>query len=146
MNEWQRSFLQKLETAKKQWLHRFEQCAVAHVEPVFCTFDEFAANNGFRVTTPHCEPGTRLYKFALTENGYLLVTFRMKGLEEMEVCCESFVPGVGAVEPVTRQVSMSDANEVWVEQQFQLVLDRFVAAFAEAGTAVDDPSEVLVRG
>ena len=70
----------------------------------------------------------------------------MKGLEEMEVCCESFVPGVGAVEPRTQQMSMSDVNEVWVEQQFQLVLDRFVAAFAEAGTAVDDPSEVLVRG
>ena len=146
MNDWQKSFLHKLETAKKQWLHRFEQFAAEYVEPVFDGLDEFATANGFQVSSPDCESGTRLYKFALTENGYALVTFRMKGLEEVEVCCESFVPGMGAIDPTTRKISLHDASQVWVEQQFQNSLDRFVMAFAEAGAAVQDRAEALVRG
>ncbi|MHC4065877.1 MAG: hypothetical protein ACYSUI_15460 [Planctomycetota bacterium] len=146
MNDWQRSFLQKLDTAKKQWQHRFEQFVSDYVEPVFHEFDDFSAKNGFHVSSPDCESGVRLYKFALTENGYLLVTFRMQGMEEVEVACDSFVPGVGGVEPSSKHIALCDANELWVQQQFQNGLDRFVTAFAEAGAAAEDPNEVLVRG
>ncbi|MCH7812759.1 MAG: hypothetical protein IID40_01940 [Planctomycetes bacterium] len=146
MNDWQRGFLQKLETAKKQWLHRFEHFATEHLEPVFCEFDEFATGSGFGVSTPDCETGTRLYKFALTENGYVMITFRTRGLEEAEACCESFVPGVGALEPTTRRINLCDASDVWAKQQFQNALDRFVTAFAEAGVGAEESAEALVRG
>ncbi|MCP4249614.1 MAG: hypothetical protein GY778_21445, partial [bacterium] len=92
MNDWKRGFLQKLETAKKQWQHRFESFASQHLDPVFGEFDEFATGSGFCVSSPDCETGTRLYKFALTENGYVVITFRMQGLEEAEASCDSFVP------------------------------------------------------
>jgi len=144
MNDWQRTFLQKLETAKKQWLHRFEQFAVDFVEPVFAGLDEFATSSGFHVSSPDCEPGTRIYKFALTENGYLLIMFRMQGLEGVEVCCESSVPGAAA-KVSTQQVNLGDATENWVEQRFQSGLDRFVTSFAEAGADAKNADEALVR-
>ena len=136
MNEWQRTFLQKLEAAKKQWTHRFEQFAADTIEPVFLTFQEFCSANGFRVSQPPCEPGHRIYKFALTENGYLMMTFRMCGLEELEVHSEAFVPGLGSMDPIDQLVSLCDATEHWVEARFQGSLDQFIADFAEAGELV----------
>ena len=135
MNEWQRNFLHKLESAKKQWLHKFEEFAADFVEPAFLAFEEFAAGNGFRVTQQPCEPGHRIYKFALTENGYLLLTFRMRGLEEVEVRSELFMPGLGGMEPSTSYNGLCEAGEAWVEAQFQNNLDRFITHFGEAGAA-----------
>ncbi len=144
MNDWQRTFLQKLDTAKKQWLHKFERFASDFVEPAFDEFAEFTANHGFRVATPNSEPGTRLYKFGLTENGYVLVTFRMRSLEEVEVCSEVFVPSVGAFEPYTTHASFQDATASWTRKQFQNSLERFVTSFGEAGSIEADRTEELV--
>ena len=135
MNEWQRAFLQKLETAKKQWLHRFEQFAADFLEPTFEHFSEFTGSHGFSVMTPPCEPGNRLYKFSLTENGYVLLTFRMLGLEEVEARSDIFLPGVGSLEPVTNHANLCDAGPAWLEQQFQGGLERFIIAFGEAGSS-----------
>lgn len=134
MNEWQQKFVQRLESAKKQWLQRFEQFASSVLEPAFARFDEFSTHLGFRVNSPACEQGTRLYKFALSENGYVLVSFRLRGLQEAEVSCEPYVPGIGRSEPHQAHIDLCDADSTWVEQQFQAGLDRFVAAFGAAGS------------
>ncbi len=143
MKTWKRSFLQKLETAKKQWLHKFEAFAEEQLQPAFGEFDEFATSSGFRVTTPNCEQGTRLFKFALTENGYLLVTFHMKGLEEIEVSSEVCVPGAGRLDPANKCAPLCEVGQPWVVKQFQNALDLFVTTFAEAGA--NSQSEVLVK-
>ena len=135
MNDWQRSFLPKLETAKKQWLHKFEQFAAKHLEPVFHEFDEFATTHGFSVTAPPCEPGTRLFKFGLTENGYTLITYRVSGLESVEAFAEVFVPGSEDVEPVSDEANICEADQRWVRQQFEQALDHFIVAFSAAGVA-----------
>ena len=145
MNDWKRTFLQKLESAKKQWLHRFEHLAAEHLEPVFDEFAEFATNNGFQVSAPDCEAGTRRYKFALTENGYLLLTFQMKGLEKVEVDVEAFAPGHGGTELANRCTDLHQAGPSWVESQFQDGLDSFLTLFAEAGTAEAEHEEALLR-
>lgn len=144
MQDWKKSFTQKLETAKKQWLHKFEQFVVSAIDPVFQELDEFATRSGFRVTSPSCEEGTRLFKFALTENGYTLMTFRMKGLEEVQFDCEVWVPGAGRMDQEPKCVTMCEGGQTWVEQQFQTALDRFVTLFAEAGANSD--SAALVKG
>ena len=144
MKDWHRTFLHKLESAKKQWLHRFERFATEHLEPAFEEFAEFTTNNGFYVSTPDCEAGTRRYKFALTENGYALVTFQMKGLEQVEAAIEAFVPGQGAMDPAGRCTDLQQAGRSWVETQFQDGLDCFLTVFAEAGATDADRTEELV--
>jgi hypothetical protein len=142
MQDWKKSFVQKLETAKKQWMHKFEQFVKLSIDPVFHELDEFSTRNGFRVTSPNCEEGTRLFKFALTENGFTLMTFRMRGLEEVQFDCEVWVPGSGRLDQNPVHVPMCDAGPAWVEKQFHTSLDRFVTLFAEAGANSD---AVLVK-
>ena len=144
MKDWQQNFLQKLEGAKKQWLHRFERFATDHLEPAFDEYADFATSNGFRVSTPDCEDGMRRYKFALTENGYVLLTFQMKGLEQVEVCIEAAVPGQGAADSADRRTELHLAGPSWAETQFQDALDSFLTAFAEAGANDAERAEELV--
>lgn len=143
MNEWQRTFLKKLESAKRQWLHRFEQFACEFIEPVFLAFEEFAVGCGFQVIHPEAEPGHRIFKFALTENGYLLVTFRMGGLEEIEVSTECFVPGAGSAAAQTQSANLCDAGQSWTEAQFQSALDRFITQFGQAGAAAGQKTPAM---
>ena len=135
MNDWQRKFLKKLESAKQQWAHQFEDFATQVVDPVFGRFAEFANAGGFTVSRPDCAEGNRIFKFALTENGYLLLMFSMKGLDEVQSCAELFIPGQGSFEPVGDHTHLCDANELWIETQFQNALDLFVTQFGEAGAS-----------
>jgi len=144
MHDWQRTFVQKLEAARKQWLHRFERFALDYLDPAYQEFAEFTGSHGFQVLTPPCEPGTRLYKFGLTENGYLLITFRLRGLEEVEVCNEVFLPGVGALDTIRQHAALCDAGSEWVARQFQEGLDLFITEFGEAGAAEADQAAELV--
>jgi hypothetical protein len=135
MGDWQQSFLGKLESAKKQWLHRFEDAAQEHIEPAFSEFDEFTTSHGFTVSAPGCEAGTRLFKFGLTENGYLLLTFRLRGLDVVEANVEVFVPGPEHVAPVCTRKNLADVSRQWAREQFEQSLDRFIIAFGEASAA-----------
>lgn len=135
MNDWQRSFLAKLETARKQWLHKFETCVTDSLNPVFNEFHEFMKPKGFNVSAPRCESGTRRFKFGLTENGYMLIAFRWRGLETMEVRAEIVVPGSKHVEPTCEEANLCDVDQRWARQQFERALDRFIVALAAAGVA-----------
>ena len=146
MNDWQRSFLQKLEAAKKQWLHKFEDVVAECLEPAFSEFDQFATPQGFTVSAPACEPGTRLFKFGLTENGYVLITFRMRGLETVEACTEVFVPGPEEVEPVSAEANLCNVDGPWTRQRFEQALDRFIVSFSTAGAADAERVDELVTG
>lgn len=134
MQDWQQSFLQKLESAKRNWMHQFEDFAADHIEGVFCEFDDFVGKHGFNSAAPQCEAGTRLFKFELTENGYVMVAFRMRGLDRVEATAEFFVPGPGKPESMTSHMKMADAKAAWVRSQFEQALDRFVEAFGAAGS------------
>lgn len=140
MNDWQQSFLQKLETAKRQWQSRFEKFAEECVEPVFHQIEEFTLAHGFTVTTPQCDEAVRLFKFALTENGYLIATFRQHGLEEVEADFEVVVPGGDGPTRHSVQARICDTGQRWVEQQFQEALDRFMTGFVEAGEGRAEPA------
>jgi hypothetical protein len=137
MNDWQKKFLQKLEHARKQWLGRFEEVARESLDPVVERLTAFLTNNGFDVTQSQCEPGTRIHRFALTENGYALFTLRLAGMDRVELRCEISVPGEGALKGVAIHVPLCDADESWFEDHLQDGLDRFITAFVEAGVDTD---------
>ena len=132
MNNWQRSLVTKLESARKHWRRTFDEIATEHVEPVNDEFSEFATKNGFTCTSPASEAGTYFYKFALTENGYAIIAFRLAGMDTVEVVTEVRVPGPDEVAPLKTTTPLSDANRSWATQQFQHALDHFANAFSAA--------------
>ncbi len=144
MTDWQRTFLKKFEQAKKHWLLKFEEFANEVVEPTVRALEEFTTAHGFHVARPPCDPGHRIFKFGLTENGYVLVSVRMRGLEEVEVRAEVFVPGLGGRESSAYHTLLCDADQAWVENRFQECLDVFITLFGEAGAGTVRAAQDLV--
>ena len=134
MEDWQKSFVEKLEQARGRWAKRFEETLDHAIVPVFEELGAFARSNDFNVSTPLRDEGRRSYKFELTENTYVLLVFRSTAVGEFELRCESFVPGS---EPVLKKSfgRLADIDPNWARQQFQTALHDFVETLAR------DPAE-----
>lgn len=135
MNEWQQNFTSKMHKLRDQVSRKFDVFADETVNPVFEEFSEFAGRCDFRCTTPVSQEGARLFKFGLTEDGYLLTAFRPKGMGEIEFDFECYAPGQGQVESKRSLVTWVDANQEWVRRCFETALDCFVGCFSAQGTA-----------
>lgn len=125
MDNWQRTFSDKLSKVQTQWVRQFEEAIEAGVAPVYEDLSAFLREQGIRVSTPLLDEGRRSYKFELSENAYLLMIFRYTGVGEFELRTECFVPGG---EPVlTRNaLRLSDVDDDWTRRQFQAALDAFI--------------------
>lgn len=143
MDKWQQTFLGRLESVKKHWLNQYERIADEWIAPAFAMFDQFTTTHGFTVSSPDCDAGTRVYKFGLTENGYLLLSFRMHGLERVEAHTEIVVPGNKPVESTTARASLDDVDVDWIKQQFREALDRFVDTFHQATKSAAKRSQAV---
>ena len=99
MNDWQKRFSQKMELVRDVSRERFAQFARTDLGSVFEEFREFTFQQGIQPTTPIAKPGIQTFKFALTENTFLLLTFRLKGLEHCEMLAEYFVPKHEKIQP-----------------------------------------------
>lgn len=148
MEDWRRSFVQKLGKAQSQWVRRFEDVLDEAIVPVFDEFGAFLCNHGFRVSTPLREQGRRSFKFELAENAYLLIIFRSVNIGEFDMASESFVPGR---EPLMDKstVRMSDVDRRWAERQFRSALDSFVDALNSepaAAAAPKAPADEMLVG
>lgn len=137
-SEWQRTFLQKLEKGKQKWRKWLDEFLIERVDPVFADMEAFAAKNGIEVSAPKCDPSVRLFKFGLTENGYVIFWFGQRGIDRAEARYEMFLPGVAQPQQDNNHVQLVDADKKWVLFQFQQGLDQLVTAFAELGPV---PSE-----
>lgn len=125
MNDWRRSFVEKLSKAQNQWVRHFEETMNSAVEPAFENLAPFLRENGFKVSTPLRDEGRRSYKFELAENAYLLLIFRFTGVGETELRSECFVPGS---EPALSKslARLVDVDQDWARRQFESSLDAFV--------------------
>ena len=132
MNDWQKCFAQKVETVRKTSRERFELFADEAATPVFEEFREFTAQQGFHATAPMAKPGIRIFKFAVSENTYVLMTFRLAGLEHCEVRCEFFVPAREKLPALDLLVELGDAGVDWTRGIFESALDQFMDAFLES--------------
>jgi len=135
MDKWQRMFAGKLENVRKHWLERFERTAEELIAPAFAEYDAFTTSRGFTVTAPACDAGARLYKFGLTENGYLMMWLRLRGLEQVETHVEVYVPGSNPLGQTLSRKPIAHINGEWVHEQFRTALDRFVECFDAASRA-----------
>ncbi|MFH1746746.1 MAG: hypothetical protein ABIG44_06840 [Planctomycetota bacterium] len=129
MDNWKRSFLEKLSQAQGQWASQFENTLDQHFLPAFNEHKAFLSDNGFRLSIPMRESGQRSFKFELSENAYMLMIFRSSGVGEFELRSESFVPGN---EPVLEKAvfRVADLNNEWVLKLLHTALDAFVDLLA----------------
>lgn len=125
VDNWQKSFLDKLNKVQSQWVRSFEETIEKAVSPVFDDLSAFVRDNGFRVSTPLHDEGRRSFKFELSENAYLLLIMRFTGVGEFELRSECFVPGN---EPRLEKsiVRLSDVDNDWADKQFRSALDEFI--------------------
>lgn len=125
MNAWQQRFAHKLEMVRTATRDRFEHAAQQTLSPVFKEFADFTTRHHVRATAPLCKPGIRTYKFTMTENTYLLITFRHVGLQ-CEAQCECLAPGHNKLPAQTETTDISDMTTAWCRRLFEDALDRLL--------------------
>lgn len=129
MDDWQKSFTEKLSRVQSRWVTQFDEALDAAVVPVFNGLADFLRHNGIATRVPLRESGRRSLKFELAEDAYLLMIFRATGFGEFELSCESFAPdGRSDASRVTERVS--HLNDQWIRRVIQGALDAFVDLLA----------------
>ena len=142
MNDWQKRFAQKLETVQSVARDRFEQRADETLTPIFKDFGEFVRQYVVQATTPLTDYGIRTYRFAMSEDAYLLMTFRHMGFEQCEAQVEYFLPGSNNIPPTRETVTFSDVNATWCRGIFERALDQFLDTLLNSMGGAD----VIVAG
>ncbi len=132
MNEWQHRFTQKLEIVRTATRDRFETIADSTLTPIFDEFSNFARKHQFRATAPLGKTGIRTYKFALTENAYVLMSFRHTAFKQCDAETEFFVPGCDKLSSITKTAGLSEFDARWCRQIFEQALDRFLDSVTES--------------
>lgn len=132
MNKWQERFSQKVEVIRIASRDRFEEAAIQNLLPVFEEFSEFTRTRGLQAMAPAPTSGMRTFRFAITENAYVLMTFRLSGLETCEANAEFFVPHDKNAETLRDHAKFRDLNLKWARQFFERALDRFVDAYLDS--------------
>jgi hypothetical protein len=139
MNEWQSKFAAKIGTLREKAAHRFERVAASVLEETHQAFVDFASRHEFQCSTPQAQNGLRAYKFALTEDGFVLVYFRAYGIAEVASSFECYLPGRGRTVTREKTRDLAEADAKWIESCFQTALDEFVDAFSKHEHEVAEP-------
>ena len=140
MEDWKRSFADKLKNVQSHWVKQFATMLDEHIAPAFDEMVRFVKHHGFTTSTPMHEEDRRSFKFELAENAYLLMIFRASGIGEFELRSEAFAPGQEPVFTKTME-RVVDVDQAWAEKQFQESLDSFVDRL---GGTVEAPEEELI--
>ncbi len=129
MSKWQERFTQKVSVVKEASCGQFEAIATSTLEPLFEEFRKFTAQQGLAATVPVSRSGYRTYKFTMTENAYVLMSFRFASFEHCEMQGEIFVPGNDRHSLTPEHVELSSFDAGWVRRMFEQTLDSFLDAF-----------------
>ncbi len=132
MTEWQKRFAQKVDLVHESARDQFEELADGILVPTFEEFREFTSAQGFCATAPLKKPGIRAFKFAVTENAYVLMTFRLAGFEHCEMQAESFVPAREKLAATPCHVELPNFDVGWARRMFEQHLDQFMDSFLQS--------------
>lgn len=145
MDNWKKSFTEKLGRVQSGWVTCFDSALNKAVAPVFRELSDFLRDNGFTTSTPLNESGRRSYKFELAEDAYLLLIFRLAGMGQFALSCESVVPG-GTPHRQQSMHRVAELTAAWAREQMQKGLDIFIdrlgASGAPAVKAVEEEEEL----
>lgn len=129
MNDWQKRFSQKVELVRGTARQQFEELCERIISPTFEEYRSFTTAQGFCATAPVKKADVRAFKFAMTENTYLLMTFRLAGFEHCELQSDLFIPGEDKHACTPVHVELSDLDVGWTRRMFEHALDAFVDRF-----------------
>ena len=132
MNDWQKKFSQTMEAVRTTASERFESVADQIFDGVFAEFDEFTTGQGLTASAPLSQTGVRTFKFAVMENAYALLSFRLCGMEHCEAQTEFAIPGSGKIDLMTARITLVDVDEEWSRGVFEQSLDRLADACVDA--------------
>ncbi len=127
MADWQQGFVRRLNGLREGWNRAFARAMDEDVAPAFEELESFLTTNGFTLTKPRSDGGVRAFKFALGEDAYVLVTFKLRGPLEVEVSDEVFVAGHEQQGARKESVPLQSIDAGWAQRQFQSGLDRLIA-------------------
>lgn len=133
MDRWQEQFAQQMNALCSQSSTWFARLAEDLLEPAVQLMTGFLDRWHYQVTTPACEETRRAYRFSLSEDGYVLLWFRLEGFDTLECDYEYSLPGIGRVQGTRTTCSLRGADAEWVEARFQNALGTFVTKFVELG-------------
>lgn len=135
MNNWQERFAQKMNNVRSAAKSRFAGFARKTLKEVFEQFREFAGKQGLEATAPLARPDVRTFKFAMTENAYLLMTFRVADFNHCDLKAEVSMPNVETTAPFSATVEIIEADREWAQTMFERSLDAFADTCATAFSA-----------
>lgn len=130
MTNWQKQFSQKIESVRTATRDLFERKAEGGLDPIFKEFAEFTTRLHVRATSPLHKAGIRTYKFTMTENTYVLMSFRHVGLQ-CEAQAEFFIPAHTKLAPSAEFTELSEFTRDWCRKFFEQTLDRFLDTYTE---------------
>jgi len=133
MNQWQQQFAQQMQALCSQSTQWFERFAREALDPAFESMSSFLAQWRFDISSPKAQADRWTFRFGLTENGYVLVWFKMDGFDTLECEYEYSLPGIGRVSGAKIQGSLREADQEWAESCFQAAMDAFVSKFVDLG-------------
>jgi len=129
MSGWQDRFTQKISMVKEASCGQFESMAATCLEPIFEDIRKFTSQQGLTAAVPVARAGIRSYKFAMTENSYVLMTFRFAAFEHCEMQAEIYVPGADPHKLQPEHVELANFDVGWTRRMFEQALDAFVDSF-----------------
>ena len=143
MNAWQKGFSRKMDRVREASQSRFDETAERIIQPVFEGFQQFSAEQGLQASAPLSRSGIRTFKFAMTENCYALLSFRMAGMENCEMLAEFAAPNQAKITPLTGSQELLAVDQAWVRGMFEQSLDQFADAAVELLASKDELEPAL---
>lgn len=131
MSAWKQNFVKRVDALRDASLNKFETFAESVLSGVYEEYSEFTSQHEFHCSSPQQQKGSRFYKFALSEDAYVLMYFRARGIDGVECEHECSVPGLGCTESERTSVPSAEAVKNWVERCFQTALDDLLGRVAE---------------
>lgn len=132
MNKWQERFTNKMDLIRAASKDRFERCAQDTIIPTFEEFQEFTCLQGIQALAPLAKGGIRTFRFSITENAYVLITFRVATLEHCEAQTEFYMPHHTKLDPLSERLAFGDVEPAWARRIFEQALDEFVNAYVDS--------------
>jgi len=130
MDKWQQEFSSRVSVLRDHWAQQFEHWASDQLAMVFKDYSDFAARCELHANSAKDQKGVRSFKFALTEDAYVLISFRSTGVESIEFDYECWLPSQGRVAGVKSNVTAHHAERHWIDSCFRLALDDLVNKFS----------------
>jgi len=145
MNTWQERFAQKLDNVREAADDFFQRFCGETLDVVFEEFCDFTSQRGLAGSAPLSKASVRTFKFEMSENAYVLITFRSCDLEHCEVMSELSIPRHEKISPAKNRVEVGDADNSWARRMFEEALDAFADALTASYTKLANPSAEMIH-